>query len=39
MSDWLVNDGKIASRSNFQLRFSERPLDLVRGFLFQLGMI
>ena len=30
---------KKTSRSNNKLRFSERSLDLVRGFLFQFGVI
>ena len=39
MSDWLGNDGKIASHSHFKLKLPERSLDLVRGFLFQFGVI
>ena len=32
MSDWPWNDGKMTSHSNFKLRFSEKILDMVRGF-------
>ena len=39
MSDWPGNDRKITSHSNFKLRFSGKPLDIVRGFLFQFGAI
>ena len=39
MSDWPGNDRKMTSHSNFKLRFSERPLDEVRGFLFQFVVI
>ena len=39
MSDWPGNDGEMTSLSNFKLRFSKRPLDLVRDFLFQFGLI
>ena len=36
MSDWSGNNGEMMSHRNFQLRFSKRSLDLVRGFLFQM---
>ena len=39
MWDWKRNEGKTTSHSNLQLRFSERSLDLVRGFLVQFGLI
>ena len=39
MSDLPGNNGKMTSHSNFTLRFSRRPLDLVEGFLFQFGLI
>ena len=39
MSDWPGNDGKMMSHSNFKLTFSKIPLDLVRGFLVQFGLI
>ena len=39
MSDWPGSDRKIMSQSNFKIRFSERSLDLVRGFLFQFGVV
>ena len=32
MSDWMGNDRKMRSRSNFSLRLSKRSLNLVRGF-------
>ena len=32
MSDWPGNNRKITSHSNFKLRYSETPLDVVRGF-------
>ena len=38
-TDWPDNDRKMTSDRNFKLRFSERSLDLVRGFLFQFGVI
>ena len=38
MSDWPVSDRKMASHSNFKLRFCKRSLDLVWAFLFQFGM-
>ena len=38
-SDWPGNDGKMTSQNNFKLRFSERSLDLARGFLVQFGVI
>ena len=39
MSDWSGNDGKTTSHNNFKLRFSERFLDLVRGFSLKFGVI
>ena len=39
MSDWPGNDGKMTSHGNLKVRFSERSSDLVRGFLFQFGVI
>ena len=39
MSDWQGSDGKITSHSNLKLRFCEKSLVLVRGFLFQFGVI
>ena len=39
MSEWPGNEGNITSHNNFKLRFGERCLDLVRGFLFQFGVI
>ena len=39
MSDWPGNDGKTTSHNYFKLRLSERSLDLVRGFLFQVDVI
>ena len=39
MSDWPSYIGKKTSRSNFKLKFSERLLVTVRGFLFQFGVI
>ena len=39
MSDWPGNDRKMTSQSKFKLRFSMKSLDLVRGFLFQFGVI
>ena len=39
MSDWLGNDGKMTSHGNFKLLFSEMPLNVVRRFLFQYGVI
>ena len=38
MSVWPENDRKMTSHSNFKLRFSEKPLDVVRRFLFQFGV-
>ena len=35
MSDWPGSYGKITSHKNFKIRFSERSLDLVRGFPFE----
>ena len=32
MSHWPENDRKMTSHGNLKLRFSKRPLDLVRGF-------
>ena len=32
ISDWPGNNGKMTSHSNFQLRFSERPLDVAGDF-------
>ena len=37
MSDWLSND--MMSHSNFKTSFSERRCELVRGFLFEFGVI
>ena len=37
-SDSPGNDGKMTSHSNFRLRFSKKPLNLVKG-LFQFGVI
>ena len=39
MSDGPSNDGKMTSHRNFKIRFSERLLVVVRGFLFQFGVI
>ena len=39
ISDLPDNDRKMTSYSNFKLRFSERSLDVIRGFLFQFGVI
>ena len=39
MLDWPGNDRKMTSHSIFKLSFFERSLDLVRGFLFQSGVI
>ena len=39
MSGWSSNDGKMTSLKIFKLRFSKSSLDLVRGFLFQFGVI
>ena len=39
MSDWSSNDGKMTSLKIFKPRFSKSSLDLVRGFLFQFGVI
>ena len=39
MSNWPGNGRKVTSHNNFKLRFSERSLDVVRGFLFQFGLI
>ena len=36
MSDWPGNDEKMTSQSNVKLRSSERALDLIRGFYFNL---
>ena len=36
MSDWLGNGREITSHSNFKLRLSEKPLDVIRDFLFNL---
>ena len=36
---WPGNDGKMMAHSDFKLRFSESLLALVRGFLFQLGVV
>ena len=36
MSDWPGNDEKMTSQSNVKLRSSERALDLIRGFCFNL---
>ena len=38
MSGWPGKDGKMTSHSNFNLRFSESSLNLVRGLLFQFGV-
>ena len=38
-SDWLGNDRKRTSDSNFKLRFSKRPLDLIRGFWLEVDVI
>ena len=32
MLDWLGNDGKITSQSNFKIKFSKGYLDIVTGF-------
>ena len=37
--DCLDNDEKMSSHSNFNLRFSERLLVVVRSFLFQFGVV
>ena len=39
MSDWPGSNGKMTSHSNLKLRLSEASLDVVRGFLFQFGVI
>ena len=39
MSDLPDNEKKMTPHSNFQLRFSETSLDVIRGFLFQYGVI
>ena len=39
MSDWPGNDGKMTSHCKIKLRFSEKALIVVRGFLFQFGVI
>ena len=39
MSEWWSNDRKMTSHRNFKVRFSERPFDLVRGFLFEFAVI
>ena len=39
MPDWQGNDGKMTSHSNFKIRFSERSLDLVRGFYYEFDVI
>ena len=39
MSGWPGNDGEMTSDSNFKVTFSKRPLELVRGFLFQFAVI
>ena len=39
MPNWPDNDRKMTSHSNFKIKLSERSLHLVRGFLFQFGVI
>ena len=39
MSDWPGNDRKMTSHNSFKLRFYERSLNIVRGFLFWFGLI
>ena len=36
MSDWLGNGREMTSHRNFKLRLYEKPLDVIRGFLFNL---
>ena len=37
MSHWPGNEGKMASHSNFKLKFSKNNLDLVRVFFVSVG--
>ena len=39
MPDWLGKDGKMTSHNIVKLSSSERPWDIVIGFLFQYGVI
>ena len=39
MPNWPGDNKKITSHSNFKLRFSKKLLDLVRGLLFEFGVI
>ena len=39
MPNWPGKNGKMTSHSNFKLRFSKKPLDLVGGFSFEFGVI
>ena len=39
MSDWSNNGRKMTSHSNYRLKFSERPLHVVRAILFRFDAI